>query len=501
MWTLGLDIGTTGCKAVVFDSKWDIKTISYREYDLITAGKNRFDLDQELIWCKIQETITEANNSLENNQIEAMAISALGDVIIPLGKNGSSVRPSILDFDPRGTEEMIQFSNAFGREKIFKLTGMPPLYINSLAKILWIKKNEPQNYSMIKRWATYEDFVLEKLGMDPVLSYSLAARTMCFDIRKSQWSDEILNAIGINKKYFPDAIPSGVIISKLEEKIARRLGFKNNITICSGGHDMVCAAIGAGLDPSEPEIAVDIIGTIEGIVPVLEKINTGSTMLENQYPCYPGFNSYVSFSVNLTAGCILKWFRDEFSKDITQKARKENRDVYDFMLSSLCENKPGDILFIPNFAGSSNPDFNTEAKGLFYGLSLDSKRNDLIQGLVEGLCLEVRAHIEGFEKAGIKIEALRVVGGGSKSSGWLQLKSNITGKKITSSDISEASAFGAALLAGTAVGAIKEPAAIVKEKAHLEQQYYPTAGVVENFDKKFKEYLSLRESIKLFEQH
>ncbi|MFC2159894.1 L-fuculokinase [Actinomycetota bacterium] len=407
----------------------------------------------------------------------------------------------MLDFDPRGTEEMMQFSNTFGREKIFELTGMPPLYINSLAKILWIKENEPQNYSKIKRWATYEDFILEKMGIYPALSYSLAARTMCFDIRKNQWSGEILSAAGLKKEYFPDAVPSGVVISKLEEKIAKELGFKKTITVCSGGHDMVCAAIGSGLDPSEPEIAVDIVGTIEGIVPVLKEINTGSTMLENKYPCYPGYNSYVSFSVNLTAGCILKWFRDEFSKDIIREAEKENRDVYDLMLAGLTEEKPGDIFFIPNFAGSSNPDFNTEAKGLFYGLSLDSKRNDLMQGLIEGLCFEVRAHIEGFEKAGIKIESLRAVGGGSRSPGWLQLKSNIIAKKITASDISEASAFGAALLAGVGVGAIKEPTVTVKKKTHLEKQYYPAEEIFDDFDKKFKRYLSLKESIKLFEQY
>ena len=100
MWTLGLDIGTTGCKAVVFDSNWDIKKISYREYDLVPAGKNKFDLNQELVWSNIQEIILEANNSLENNQIEAMAISALGDVIIPIGRDGNAVRPSIVDFDP-----------------------------------------------------------------------------------------------------------------------------------------------------------------------------------------------------------------------------------------------------------------------------------------------------------------------------------------------------------------------------------------------------------------
>lgn len=499
MWTLGLDIGTTGCKAVVFDDKWNIRTYSYREYDLIPVGDNQFDLSPEIVWNKVQEVIIEANSNLSVNKIEAMAISAIGDVIIPLGEKGCIVRPSILDFDPRGAAEISKFSSDFGTERIFIITGMPPLFINSLAKILWLKKYEPENYAKIKRWATYEDYILTNLGLNPVVSYSLAARTMLFDIRKKIWAEEVLESAGVKREALPEPIPSGEIISKLDKKVANKLGFKNQVIVCSGGHDMVCAAIGTGLNPKELTTAVNIIGTIEGIVTVLNDVNTSKSMLQNYYPCYPGYKSYVSFSVNLTSGCILKWLRDELSRDIIKEAKETGKDVYDIILENLNPDSLNNIIFIPYFAGSGNPNFDLNSQGCIYGLTLDTTRDDIIQGLIEGLCFEIRSHLEGFNEAGISINSLRAVGGGAKSDKWLQLKANITGKEVVATGIYESSALGAAALSATAVGVIDDPYEASKSMNHLEKVFKPQVERQDNFDKKFNKYQYFNKKISEFE--
>ena len=496
MWTLGVDIGTTGCKAVVFNDQWRIKTSVYREYGLIPVGNNQFDLDPEVVWNSVRDVIQEANNSLPDNKIEAMGISAIGDVIIPLDGSGDVVRPSIVDFDPRGTVEIEDFSKDFGVQKLFEISGMPPLFINSLSKILWLKKHEPDTFSRIGAWATYEDFILRKLGSPPAVSFSLAARTMLFDIEKKCWAEEILDAAAIDKRMLPEAVPSGEVISKIDPKMVKELGFTNDVALCSGGHDMVCAAIGAGLDLQTPHTAVDITGTIEGIVTVFEEANTGSEMLDNNYPCYPGYNGYVSFSVNLTSGCVLKWFRDELAQDTSRKARTTGKDVYSILMETIDTRELSDLLFIPYFAGSGNPDFDPNLHGAIYGLTLDTSRENIVQSLIEGLCLEVRSHLDGFEEAGMHIDSLLAVGGGSKSPAWLQLKANVTEKEITATGIPESSALGAAALSAVAVGEISDPVEVSRKTTRTQQVYKPQDVNRTEFHKKYEQYKDLKSMMK-----
>lgn len=498
MLTVGVDIGTTGCKAVVFDQNWKVKSSSYREYDLIAVGNKCFDLDPETVWDNMRKVIFDVNENT-HGEIGAMAISAIGDVIIPVGENGCSIRPSILDFDPRGIEEIAAFAEEFGYQRIFEISGMPPLYINSLSKILWIKKYEKETYDRVVKWSTYEDYMLRKLGLESVVSYSLAARTMLFDITKLTWSDQILKSAGIKREMLPSPVPSGKIIAELDGSTAKELGFKKTPIVCSGGHDMVCAAVGAGLDPAEPHTAVDITGTIEGIVTVLPNKNTKVEMLENMYPCYPGYDGYVSFSVNLTSGCVLKWFRDELANDITEEVAMSGKDIYDVLLQNVNAGCVNDLFFLPYFAGSGNPAFNPDLQGAMYGLTLDTNRWNIVQGIIEGLCFELRSHLEGFAKAGIELASLRAVGGGAKSSSWLQMKANITGKEIVATGVPESSALGAAAFAATASGATEKPSDACRQASIDEKRYTPQLCNKDLIDKKYKKYQAFKAMVTAFE--
>jgi xylulokinase len=494
MLILGLDIGTSGCKAIAFDENWNIAAHSHREYDLINAGSNRLDLEAETVWEKLTEAVREINRSIGRGKIGAIAISAIGDVIIPLDDACRTVRPCVIDFDPRGKNEIALFVNDFGTDRLYEITGMPPLHINSLAKILWIKKNEPGIYKKVRRWATFEDYILQKMGVKPAVSFSLAARTMLFDIRKKSWSKDIINAVGLNENQLARPVGSGVVLEKINDKIAKKLGFTDDILACSGGHDMFCAAVGAGLDINDPKTALNIVGTMEAIIVLMKEPKLNKEMLENLYPCFPGFNDYVSLSLNLTSGSILKWYRDLFSDIFINQADK-NINVYDRLLQVVDHTKPGDLLLIPHFSGICNPIFNPDSKGTLYGLSLNTGVNDMIQGMIEGLCYDLKMHIQGFQNAGVPINRLRIVGGGSRSDKWLQLKANITGVEIISSTLYEASATGAAALSGCAVGILDDPYKVVKYTKGKEKQFYPSSEAEKLFEEKYIKYRRLNNAV------
>lgn len=491
---LGLDVGTSGCKALVFDERWNIMARSSRRYDLIRVGESGYDLDAETVWAKVREAIAEAH-ARAGVKTDAVAVSALGDVIIPLGESGTPVRPCILDFDPRGKDEIHDFVEGFGEAKLFETTGMPPIHINSLAKILWFAKNEPHTFRHVRRWATFEDYVLQKLGVRAAASYSMAARTMLFDIQRKSWSPEILAAAGVRECDLPHPVPSGEVIGNLDAGIAGELGFSAGAAVCSGGHDMVCAAIGAGLDTDDRRTALNIMGTMEAVIVLTKKPNLDKAMLKNLYPCYPAWNEYISLSLNFTSGSVLDWHRDLFSGS---RGIQES-DVYRGLLKDIDCQKPGELLLVPHFSGVCNPVFNPDARGFFYGLTLNTAPRDLAQGILEGLCYDLKSHVRGFRDAGIPIEKLKIVGGGSQSDAWLQLKANITGMGMVRSEIHDASAMGAAALCGKAVGIIDDPYKASGLMGLKETRFSPQPGTSRGFEEKFQRYLSLRERIGAFE--
>lgn len=496
---MGLDMGTSGCKAVVFDENWNIVCDAYREYPLSFPGEGLLELDPAVVWKHIKQVIREVNEKTEQ-PVEALAVSAIGDVIIPLKEDGTPVRNSIIDFDPRGTEQIREFTEEFGVYEFFQITGMPPLFIGSLAKILWLKENEPDIYNRTARWSTYEDFIVQKLGPVPAVSYSESARTMLFDIRKKTWTKEILRKVSINEDMLPKPVRSGEKLGNVDGDLSKALGFKKPPVVISGGHDMVCAALGAGLDERKSDTAVNIAGTIEGIVAAMPEANTDETMLGNLLPCYPGFDGYVTFSVNLTAGCIMRWFRDVIAKDAYEVCRKSGENVFEVLLSKLDVSKPGGMFLVPHFSGSGNPYFDPSAKGVIYGLTLDSTRDDMAQALIEGLCYEIRQHLDAFGKAGIHIKTLRAVGGGAKLDHQVQMKANITGMDIIKGNVTESSALGAAALAGYGMGIISHPSEAFLAVNDQAKRFEADKAAHQRFEHAYRRYTLFNQTINRFEQ-
>ena len=490
MWFMGVDMGTSGCKAVVFDEKWNVACQAYREYPMHFPGEGLLELDSELVWTEISNVIREANEKAEQ-PVEALAVSAIGDVIIPVDEKGDAVRYAIVDFDARGGEQIAKFYEDFGVTKCFNINGMPPLYIGSLAKILWIKENEPEVFAKTKRWATYEDFIVGKMGLPPVADQSEASRTMLFDIRKRDWSDEIIERIPLTRDNLPIAKPSGTVIGKLSPEMAKDLKFKADVTVVAGGHDMVCAAVGAGLDEENPGTAVDICGTIEGIVAAMPEANTSQTMLDNLFSCYLGAKGYVTFSVNLTSGCVVRWYRNMINPEEYEWCKANNENFYEYMQREMNPEEPGTLLMVPHFSGSGNPFFNPAALGAMYGFTLDTRREDIARAMVEGLCYEQRLHLEAFERAGIKLDTIRAVGGGATIDRQLQLKANITGLRVVKGAVAESSALGAAAYAAVGMGVLNNPADAYNMTKDKEKVFEPDPVAHAKFEEEFKKYKKL----------
>ncbi|MCK4821640.1 hypothetical protein KA005_38095 [bacterium] len=467
---LGLDVGTGGSKAVVVNEKGEVMAKAYRDYNLITPCPGWLELDARLLWDSVQSIIREVARNVKGDQISVLSLSTMGDSFVPVNKTGEPIGNFILASDGRSTAETEFLINEIGLERIFQITGMPPHPINTLTKVIWLKQHDPDTFSKAAKFLCAEEYVISRLGLTPTTSYSNACRTMAFSIEKLDWSQEMMDSAGINKGYFPEAIPSGNIIGEIPPLIASPIGLGIGVKVVSGGIDQACGSLGSNAI-SEGYIE-DSMGTLEALSLTIDKTLFDGMLyrdlLNGHYSinCHVITGKYLIMALILSAGSILRWFRDTFLKEEVQSAEKKRVSVYDLVLSKSTPD-PTHLLLLPYFAGSGTPTMNPLANGIIMGLDLGVKKEDLIKAIFQGIAHEVALNLDYLEKIGVLIKEIRCVGGGSRSEFCLQLRADLLGKAVIKMRDSEAAVLGAAILAGVGIGvwgSVEEAAKYIAEE-------------------------------------
>jgi xylulokinase len=485
MYLMGIDVGTSGCKAALFNVKGVLVKSAYRAYPLIFSQTGWMELDPMEVYAAVISCMKECCADGMGKDVMSVAVSSQGEAIIPVGSDGKPLYNSIVTFDTRNIREYEWFSSRFEKAEIMKITGAPIHTMFSLTKILWIKNHLPEIYSRIWKLMCFGDFISFKLGAGPAMDYSMASRTMAFDIVKKEWSDRILDPCGVSKHLLPDAVSSGTRIGTISKEISEETGLSQGAVIAAGGHDQVCCALGAGV--VESGIAMDSLGTTESILCISNKTVVTPEMIEYNLPCYvyavEGFYAYLTFLS--CSGSILKWYKEGLLGDNTPYPEFDKR--------SGALGRPGGIFMLPHFAGSGTPYLDVKSKGIFAGLTLGADKYGLYLAIMEGTAFETLINIENMEKCGIELREFRCIGGGSNSDIWMQIKADVTGKSMTSMEVSEAGCLGAAALAGTGIGEFKNGAEAVKKWVKAKNVFEPDASMHEQYCAEYKKYRNLYE--------
>jgi len=487
---LGIDVGTSGCKALVFDSNGKQIANKYREYSLIFPNIGWMELPPDIVTEAIFDCIRQCANKFEASKITALAVSSQGEAIIPIDMNGTALSNSIVTFDNRNQEEYKWFSEQFDKEQIMKITGAPIHTMFSILKILWIKNNLPEIYDKTWKFMCWGDYISYKLGAKSAIDWSMASRTMAFDISKKEWSGMILDKCGIPLDKMPEAVPSGEIIGEVNSQVSEVTGLIKGTKIVSGGHDQVCCALGAGV--LESGVAMDSLGTTESILCVNKELHVTESMIKNNLPCYcyPVNDLYAYLGFLSSSGAILKWYRDEIIGNTYENS-------YANMDKIITEKYPGysGLMVLPHFAGSGTPYLDFNSKGVITGLTLGTSKYQIYKAILESVNMEARLNIECMEESGIEIRELYCVGGGAKSSSWLQLKADITGKKVVSNNIGEFGCLGACILAGIGVGVYKDSAEALAGFSTEKKIYLPDEKVRAEYDEVYARYKKLYKAV------
>jgi len=490
---MGIDIGTSGCKAVVFDDKGNQISFARREYGIISKRQGWAELDTDEVIEKCFQVIGESAFQVRPHPVTGIGISSQGEAFTIIDKDGHALCNAFVSSDIRAKEVVSGWVDNFGCDKLYHSTGHTPHPMFSLFKLLWVKENMPDIWQRAHRILCFEELMQYRLGIeDPAISWSLAGRTMLFDVLNHRWDNDILNSLGIKKEQLARPLQSGQVTGYVKKEIAEKLGLSLQPFVVTGGHDQPCSALGAGI--VREGLAAYATGTVECITPAFNKPVFHKKLKGGNLCTYDhaveGMYTTVAFS--LTGGNILRWFKDEFGQNENQKAINRNIDPYAFLLEQMPET-PTRLLVLPYFAPTGTPYFDPVAKGVIIGLDLATSRFEIMKALLEGVACEMRLNLEILEESGCRVNELRVTGGGSNSTTWNQLKADITGKPVTVLHITEAGCMGAAMLAKAAHTKINV-AIIADEWVKPVTKLYPEKK--KEYDQKYTLYKKLYPMLK-----
>jgi len=487
----GLDIGTTGCKITVYDHTGLFVESTYCEYNVSREG-GEHEVDANVISEGVFNVI---KNLKCKNELEALGVTSFGETFVILDENDNVLCPSMLYTDPRGVEECKLLSDKMGEENIISISGVKPHQMYSLPKVMWIRNNKPEIYAKAKRVLLIEDYIVYVLSGIAQIDYSLAARTMAFDIKNKCWSDKILSAAGVDKALFSNVVPTGTLAGNVRSELCEKLGVSRNLKIVSGCHDQIASAVGAGV--LEPGCAVDGTGTVECVTPVFDHIPENKTLYEEGYSVVPYVfdGTYVCYALSFTGGATLKWFRDNLAKYEHEISKKDGKNVFAY-LDSLVSDKPTDILILPHFAGAANPYMDSFSRAAIVNLSLEHTSTDIYKALMEGVTYEIMTNIEHLESFGIKLDSLYATGGGATSPVWLQIKADILSRPVSAIDAKEVGALGTCMMVCVALGVYKDLHEAKNVFVKTGKTYAPNSENSKVYNKNYAAYKKLYSAVR-----
>ena len=458
---LGIDVGSTSMKALVYDLDGNVISRGSRPTESIANDPDHPNWQVYLpdhIWDGIASAIRDAVSQIgPHNRIIAASVTGLGADAVPLDEHGEAVYPFINWLCTRTTPQFERWLRNVGLEQTFQITGWQPFIWSTVLRFQWLKENKPELAHRVHKWLIVEDFVNYKLTGIYSTDYTDASPSLLFDQRSLTWSDKMLKSAGIEKELLPTPQPSGSFIGKVTPQAAEKTGLAPGMPIFQGGHDYLVGALAAGA--ISPGMFLDVTGTWELVITPTtapqwtpEIRNLGLTVEAHSVP-----DTYCIWAGG-TAASMLEWYKDQIGLKAHRQAQADLGNVWSNLMDEARSAPPGasGIFFLPHFNGTTCPNLNPRSLGAFLGLNDTTKKGDMVRAVVEGLDYAFLDMLKALELgAGQKAEKIIAIGGGVRNEFWMQNKADVSGRPVITPEIDEATALGAAMLAGVGVGVYK----------------------------------------------
>jgi len=485
---LGIDVSTTGAKALLIDERGDVVATATEEYPLYTPYPLWSEQNPEDWWEGTQRAVQRvlAAPGVRAQDVSGVGLTGQMHGLVLLDRRDKVLRPAILWNDQRTgaqCEEITQWAG--GIENLLAWTANPVLPGFTAPKIVWVRENEPSIYEQVSHILLPKDYIRFRLTGEFASEVSDASGTSLFDVANRQWSSAMTRLLQIPMEWLPRCTESPVVSGRISRKAAQATGLCEGTPVVGGGGDQAAQAVGSGV--VQPGIISVTSGT-SGVVFAFEDAFAVEPQGRVHVFCHAVPNKWHAMGVMLSAGGAFRWFRDALAQSEVAEAAARGLDPYELLTEEAAAVGPGSegLLFLPYLTGERTPYPDPNARGAFVGLTVRHGKGHLVRSVLEGVSFGLRDSLKLIRGLGVPIEQVRASGGGARSEVWRQIQADVFNTELVMVNITEGAAFGAALLAGvgagiyssvnegvsTAIRVIRRTAP-QRESAQVYQQLYP----------------------------
>lgn len=450
---MGIDIGTSGTKTVLFRTDGSVVSSKTAEYPLYQPHNGWAEQDPDDWW---QAVCSSVRGVIENSGIAAKEIKGIGfsgqmHGLVMLDRNGAVLRKSIIWCDQRTAKECREITEKVGAKRLIEITANPALTGFTASKILWVRNNEPEIYENCAHILLPKDYIRYKLTGDFATEVSDAGGMQLLDVPHRCWSDEVLDKLSIDKDLLAKVYESPEVTGVVTKEAAALTGLAAGTAVVGGAGDNAAAAVGTGT--VEDGKAFTTIGTSGVVFAHTDKLSIDPKGRVHTFCCaVPG--AWHVMGVTQAAGLSLKWFRDNFCHEEMETAQGMDVDPYYLMDKEAAKIPVGSdrLLYLPYLMGERTPHLDPDCRGVFFGLSAMHTKQHLLRAVMEGVTFSQRDSVEVLREMGVHIDTMLASGGGGSSPLWRQMLSDVFGCPVKTVVSKEGPALGAAILAGVGTG-------------------------------------------------
>jgi sugar (pentulose or hexulose) kinase len=449
---IGVDIGTTGTKAVLMDENGNIISEAYKRYDLYSDKSGYVEQNTEDWWDAVLYTIKSCIKDIGNkSDIKAIALSTQGGSMVPVDINGNPLSRAVIWMDRRGQKQTDDLLSGKDKNFYYYKTGWRLSNCLNLVQIKWLKDNKPELFKSAYKFISTVEYINFKFTDKFVIDPSNAGMTQLFNITDKKWDEEILDDLNIGNEKLGEILESGEVIGTLKSEAAKALELPESVKIISGGHDQYCAALGAGtFNNGDILLSTGTAWVLLGIFskPIFDTktfFAPGNHVIQGKWG---------ALGTVPTAGVSMEWFKNNIGLGMDIDGGIVQTEEYKDIDKKAKSKKPGSegVMFFPHFTGSGSPTWSMKSKAAVLGLELNHDRYNIARALMEGVVYDINLMLEAMNKRGEKAARLKVLGGASRSSLWVQITADVTGISVFIPESKNTACIGAAILAGKGSG-------------------------------------------------
>lgn len=479
MYYIGIDLGTSSVKLLLL-SEEGICNIVSREYPVSYPQYGWSEQNPEDWWRETIEGIKQLTADIDKTQVKGISFGGQMHGLVILDENDNVIRPAILWNDTRTQKEADYLNNIIGKKRLVDLTGNIAFAGFTAPKIMWLKENEPDNFKKIRKIMLPKDYIAYKLTGVHCTDVSDASGMLLLDVKNRCWSKDMLEIIGITEKLLPNIYESYNIVGSIKSEIAVELGFKD-VKVAAGAGDNAAAAIGTGtVNNGDCNISLGTSGT------VFVSSDKYAADYENAIHNFCHANGRFHYmACMLSAASCNKWWLEGILNTVD----------YDIEYSNYNKLGENEVIFLPYLMGERSPLNDSDIRGMFYGISMSTTRQDMTVAILEGVAFALKQNIEVIKSMGINITRSNVCGGGTNNKLWLKILANVLNIKLQVPENQEGASFGGALLA--IKGCNEKAYNTLISNIIIKEEIIPDTELVEKYKNKYELFLKLYPAIKM----